>query len=90
MLATDASKIGIGVCLNQIYTWRLKPVILLVVGFLRLKAIHTTEQELLGVLFGIQHFRVYLTGKEFELHTDHSASGGSWDSRNPKGDWPDG
>jgi hypothetical protein len=33
----------------------------------------TTEQELLAVVWGIQHFRVYLEGQNFHLLTNHSA-----------------
>ena len=74
VLATDASKTGIGACLSQVHDGQLKPVGFAGRGFTKAESNYTTtEQELLGVVFGIQHFRVYLTGNEFELHTDHSA-----------------
>ena len=33
----------------------------------------TTQQELLAVVWGVNHFRVYLEGNEFDIYTDHSA-----------------
>ena len=74
ILATDASKTGVGACLSQKHDGELRPIAFAGRGFTKAESNYTTtEQELLGVVFAIQHFRVYLTGNEFELHTDHSA-----------------
>ena len=39
----------------------------------REKAYSATEKEAVAVVFAVDHFRVYLLGREFTLVTDHSA-----------------
>ena len=74
VLATDASNIGIGACLSQEHDGILKPIGYAGRAFNPAeKNYHTTDKELLAVVFGIQYFKVYLTGVPFEIHTDHAA-----------------
>jgi hypothetical protein len=74
ILATDASKTGLGACLSQKQNGIVKPVAFAGRSFNKAESNYTTtEQELLAVVYAMQHFKVYLLGREFELHTDHSA-----------------
>ena len=86
VLATDASKTGFDACLSQQHNGVLSPVGFTGRSFTIPESNYTTaEQELLSVDFGIQHFKVYLTGKEFELCTDHSALKWVLSFKEPKG-----
>jgi len=74
VLATDASNIGVGACLSQEHDGVLKPVGYAGRGFTAAELnYHTTDKELLAVVFGVQQFKIYLIGAHFELHTDHAA-----------------
>ena len=33
-----------------------------------------SEREYLGIVFGIEHFRLFLLGHQFELETDHKTN----------------
>ena len=74
-LATDASNVSLGAVLSQ----RSSEGVLRPVAFAgRTLSKHernynTTERELLGVVYGILHFRHYLESKHFQLYTDHAA-----------------
>ena len=73
-LATDASQIAIGACLFQEVEGKFRPVGFAGRGLSKAeKGYCVTEQEGLAVVWAVQHFRVYLEGVEFEVHTDHSA-----------------
>ena len=74
ILATDASKTGLGACLSQNQGGKLRPIAFAGRGFNKAESNYTTtEQELLAVVYAIQQFKVYLLGKKFEIHTDHAA-----------------
>ena len=45
----------------------------------------TTKQECLEVVWAIQHFRVYLEDKEFQLITDHNTLHYIVKQSNPRG-----
>ena len=73
VLATDASDLGIGACLSQMHDGVLKPIGFAGRGFTSAERnYHTTDKELLAVVYGVQYFRVYLTGAQFDIHTDHA------------------
>ena len=74
-LHTDASDIGIGAVLSQIDTSGKESVISYCSRSLsdREKNYSATEKEALAVIFAVEHFRVYLLGRQFTLVTDHSA-----------------
>ena len=70
----DASKKGLGACLEQKYgsTWE---TIAFASRFLNnLESRYSTnELELLAVVWSMEHFKYYLYGSEFILQTDHQA-----------------
>ena len=72
---TDASDLGLGAVLTQTDDQGQERVISYASRSLsdREKAYSATEKEALAMIFAIDHFRVYLLGKEFTLVTDHSA-----------------
>ncbi|KAF9763057.1 Retrovirus-related Pol polyprotein from transposon 17.6 [Nosema granulosis] len=85
VLTTDASNTGIGAILTQVQGKEEKLVAFY--SALHSKAesnYSTTEQELLGVIKSIQHFRGYLLLNEFTLRTDHYAIKYLFTSRNMK------
>ena len=75
ILQTDASDLGLGAVLTQTDDQGQERVISYASRSLsdREKAYSATEKEALAMIFAIDHFRVYLLGKEFTLVTDHSA-----------------
>ena len=75
ILQTDASDLGLGAVLAQTDNNGRERVISYASRSLseREKAYSATEKEALAMIFAIDHFRVYLLGKEFTLVTDHSA-----------------
>ena len=86
ILATDASITGVGACLSQEVNGVLKPIGFAGRGLTSAERNYTTtEQECLAVIWAIQHFRVYLEGQAFELHTDHNALRYILTSRDPRG-----
>ena len=48
------------------------------------------EREMLSVVEGIKHFRVYLYGQEFTVVTDHSSLTYLRTLKDPEGKWQDG
>ena len=86
LLATDASITGLGACLSQEVDGVLRPVGFAGRGLTSAERNYTTtEQECLAVVWAIQHFRVYLEGQRFELHTDHNALRYILTSKDPRG-----
>jgi hypothetical protein len=75
ILITDASSIAIGAVLTQKDS-RDKEQMIAAYSYKLNSAecnYSTTDKELLAVVKGIEHFRHYLAGREFELRTDHQA-----------------
>ena len=70
-LHTDASEIGAGVILTQEQSGESGVIAFASHRWSRTDARRgPTERELMAALFGIDHFRVYLTGRQFTLVTD--------------------
>ena len=73
-LDTDASGIGLGGVLSQIQEGRERVIAYGSRGLSKAERNYCiTEQELLAVVFMIQHFRQYLLGRRFIVRTDHQA-----------------
>ena len=74
-LKCDASKSGLGACLEQ----ELEPNVWVPIAFASRQLnsqeakYSTSELELLGVVWSTYHFRYYLYGNKFQLFTDHKA-----------------
>ena len=73
ILQTDASDIGVGAVLSQLddggrdcplsyFSRKLLP---------REQKYSTVEKECLAIKLAVEHFKVYLLGKPFTIHTDH-------------------
>ena len=74
-LKCDASKSGLGACLEQ----EIEPGVWVPISFASRQLnsaeakYSTSELELLGVVWSTHHFRYYLYGNKFEVVTDHKA-----------------
>ena len=79
VLTTDASPFGVGACLSHKVVdakgrTRLQPIAYASASLKPSeKAYAQIDREGLAVYWAINHFRQYLWGKKFELHTDCSA-----------------
>ena len=70
----DASKKGLGACLEQKYGNTWKPVAYASRFLNNLEDRYSTnELELLAVVWSLEHFKYYLYGSHFILQTDHQA-----------------
>ena len=70
----DASKKGLGACLEQKYENTWKPVAYASRFLNNLEERYSTnELELLAVVWSLEHFKYYLYGSHFILQTDHQA-----------------
>ena len=90
MLTTDASPVGLGACLSHRVTENgktfLKP---LSYASCSLKPSERNyaqvDREGLAVIWAVKHYRQYLLGRHFELHTDCSALTKSFGPKNDLG-----
>jgi len=74
ILATDASKQGLGAVLSQIVDGKERPIAYASRGCTDAEQNYGISQlEGLGVVWGIDKFRAYLTCQKFTLITDHRA-----------------
>ena len=75
ILQTDASDLGLGAVLTQYDSFGNERPISYASRPLtpREKDYSATEKEALAAVYAIDHFRVYLLGRDFTLVTDHSA-----------------
>jgi hypothetical protein len=74
VLTTDASLLALGVVLSQTGEEVVRPVAYASRRLTPVESRHSTiERELLGVVWGVEHFRPYLLGKKFTLKTDHKS-----------------
>ena len=70
----DASKKGLGACLEQKIGQIWKPIAFASRFLNNLESRYSTnELELLAVVWSLEHFKYYLYGTEFILQTDHQA-----------------
>ena len=75
ILQTDASDFGVGAVLSQLDDNEREQVVAYASKALsaRQQKFSATEKEAYAVVFGTQHFRVYLLGRHFTIVTDHNA-----------------
>ena len=73
-IKSDASKKGLGACLEQKHGQIWKPVAYASRFLNRLEERYSTnELELLAIVWALEHFKYYLYGNKFILQTDHQA-----------------
>ena len=73
-IKSDASKKGLGACLEQKHGQIWKPVAYASRFLNRLEERYSTnELELLAIVWALEHFNYYLYGNKFTLQTDHQA-----------------
>lgn len=71
-ITTDASAIAISAVLSQGPSGKDLPIAFASRTLLSAETRYSTsEQELLAIVWGIEHFRPYLYGKKFNIYTDH-------------------
>ena len=72
ILYTDASDVGIGALLAQIDDGKVKPIDMASRRLLPAeKNYHTTEKELLAIVWATKKWRHYLEGSNITIYTDH-------------------
>ena len=70
----DASRKGLGACLEQKHNSIWKPVAYASSFLNKLEERYSTnELELLAIVWALEHFKYYLYGNKFILQTDHQA-----------------
>ncbi|OWZ16768.1 hypothetical protein PHMEG_0009390 [Phytophthora megakarya] len=73
-LVTDASKVGLGACLQQDHGHGWQPIAYASKVNSHAEANYSiTELECAAVVWSVKHFRPYLYGRTFTIVTDHSA-----------------
>ena len=78
ILRTDASQVGVGAVLLQVFKTNNDSEVLQPIGFASQKFSpqatrwSTIEQEAFGIYFAVNHFSYYLQYKPFILETDHN------------------
>ena len=75
ILATDASDISLGATLSQTdEQGNVRPVAYAGRSLKPAEKNYTvTHRELLAVVWSVEHFRVYLESRRFQIFTDHAA-----------------
>ena len=74
VLSTDASNFAVGAVLSQVIDGEEHPIAFASRQLNTAETNYsTTEKELLGVVFGVTHFKCYLIGAKFKIVTDHAA-----------------
>lgn len=87
ILATDASKLGLGCVLTQLDDdGREHPIMYASRGLISSEVNYAASKlECLAVIWAVKMFRPYLLGKRFTIITDHSALNGLLKTSNPTG-----
>ena len=87
ILATDASREGLGAVLSQLDdNNRERPILYLSRGVNKAESNYSISKlELLAAVWAIKQLRSYLLGKKFQLITDHTALRGLLNTPNPNG-----
>ena len=71
---SDASKKGLGACLEQKLVSVSRPLACASRSFNRLEEKYSTNKlDLLAIVWELEHFKDYLYGNKFLLQTDHTA-----------------
>ena len=72
ILTTDASQQAVGAVLSQGVVGKDLPIAYASRTLNKAECNYSTiERELLGIVFGVTHFRPYLFGRKFKIFTDH-------------------
>ena len=86
ILDTDASDSGIGGVLSQLQDGRERVIAYAARGLSKSERNYSTaRKELLALVWGAEHFEIYLCGKTFVARTDHKALRWLKNFKNPKG-----
>jgi len=74
VLHCDASQVAIGAVLSQEVDGQLRPIEFASKAFSPTQSRYSNHQrEACAIIWSINHFRSYLYGHKFEIHTDHAA-----------------
>ena len=74
ILTVDASPVGVGALLAQETKQGIKPIAYASRTLTSVERKYSqTEREALAVVWGCEKFHLYLSGIDFEIHTDHKA-----------------
>ncbi len=80
----DSSSIGTGAVLTQKYDGVEHPVAFFSKKFGPAEAgWHSTDQEALGIVLALDHFRPYIYGQDFDLKTDNKSVNLTWLMKKP-------
>lgn len=83
---TDASDTGLGAVLSQIQEGKERVIAYAAKALTKPQRNYsTTRKELLALVWGLEHFEVYLLGRRFRARTDHNALRWLRSFKEPKG-----